>query len=145
MTADGPSRRRPAEAQERDGFVGDPDAPRRYGASRRPGARRRGRGGKDEGPSPVGGLMRAVFEKLGIADRVERAAAAARWDEVVGPEIARRTGDVRVSGRTLIVEVESSSWMQELNMRRHQILGRLNAGLEGGKIEKLVFVQEGKR
>jgi predicted nucleic acid-binding Zn ribbon protein len=87
----------------------------------------------------------SIFEKLGIAEKVGRAAAAARWDEVVGPEISRRTGDVRVSGRALIVEVESSTWMQELNMQRHQILRKLNEGLEGGEIEKIVFVQEGKR
>lgn len=153
-------RRPPPDAQERDGPAGDPDAP--GGGSRRrspgpargrgaestrrrggTGARRRGRGEKEKGPSPVGGLVGSIFEKLGIADEVGRAAAAVRWDDVVGPEISRRTGDVRVSGRALIVEVESSTWMQELNMQRHQILRKLNEGIEGGEIEKIVFVQEG--
>lgn len=157
-----PRRRPPAEAQERDGPVGDPDAPGGGSRRRSPGpargrgaestrrrggsaARRRGRGEERKGPSPVGGLVGSIFEKLGIAEKVGRAAAAARWDEVVGPEISRRTGEVRVSGRALIVEVESSTWMQELNMRRHQILRELNEGLEEGEIEKIVFVQEGKR
>ncbi|MFW6193104.1 MAG: DUF721 domain-containing protein, partial [Gemmatimonadota bacterium] len=103
--------------------------------------RRRPRAGRED-PIPVGGLVGRLFEKLGIAEKVGRAAAAARWDEVVGPEIARRTGDVRVSGRALIVEVESSTWMQELNMQRHRILRELNEGLEEGRIEKIVFVQE---
>lgn len=154
-----PDRRPPAEAQERDGPVGDSDEPRGGSRRRSPGpargrgaestrrrgqkgARRRGRGEERKGPSPVGGLVGSIFEKLGIAEKVGRAAAAARWDEVVGPEISRRTGDVRVSGRALIVEVESSTWMQELNMQRHQILRKLNEGLEGGEIEKIVFVQQ---
>jgi predicted nucleic acid-binding Zn ribbon protein len=87
----------------------------------------------------------ALLRKWGIADRVERAAAAARWDEVVGPEIARRTSDPTVRGRTLFVEVESASWMQELDMRRHRILAELNEGLREGEIEKIVFHQAGRR
>lgn len=105
----------------------------------------RGQGGKKERPEPVGGLVGRLFEKWGIAEKVERASAVSEWEEIVGPRIASVTGDVRVSGRTLFVEVESASWMQELDMMRHTILSRLNEGRERGRIEKIVFLQGGRR
>ena len=96
-------------------------------------------------PEEIGGLIRALFEKWGIAEKVERAAAASEWEEIVGARIAEATGDVRVSGRTLFVEVKNASWMQELDMMRHTILSRLNEGRDRGRIEKIVFLQGGKR
>lgn len=96
------------------------------------------RGGK---PEDVGDLVGALLEKWGIADKVERARAAAQWEELVGEKIAQATGDVRVSGRTLFVEVKNASWLSELNMMRHRLLERVNEGKERGRIEKIVFVQ----
>ena len=83
-------------------------------------------------------------EKWGIADDVERAAAVADWDEIVGEEMARRTRPVGIREGTVFVEVESASWMQELNMMRHEILRRINAGREKGRVEKIVFLQAGR-
>jgi len=132
-------RGRPATAQARDHPDDDRSRPRG------PGRRHRGTGaGKgSDSPAQIGGLIGALFEKWGIAEKVERAAVAQRWGEIVGPEIAARTGEVRVDGRILIVEVESASWMQNLNMMRHQILRKINGGREKGRIERIVFVQKG--
>lgn len=94
-----------------------------------------------EGPERIGGLVGALFERLGIAEKVERARAASEWERVVGPHIARVTGNARVRGRTLFVEVESAAWLAELNMMRHRFLRRLNAGRTRGRIERIVFVQ----
>ena len=118
--------------------------PRSDPGSRQRPARRR-RPDEKERPQPVGGLVGRLFEKWGIAEKVERAAAASGWEDIVGPRIAEATGDVRVSGRTLFVEVKNASWMQELDMMRHTILSRLNEGRDRGRIEKIVFLQGGKR
>lgn len=139
MTEDSPGR--PAEAQERDGPVGEGRRPRRRGRGRRR-AGGRGTEGKDS-PQRVGGLIRTLLERWGVTEQVERARAAGRWEEVVGPRVAERTRRVRVSGRTLFVEVESASWANELNMMRHRYLEKLNEGLEGEGIEKIVFLQAG--
>ena len=135
------SRRRPATAQERDRPPGD-----RRRRRRRP---RRHRRAPDEGkeerdPERLGGFLEGLLEKWGIAEDVERASAVADWDEIVGEELARRTHPAGVKGETLFVEVESASWMQELNMMRHTILRRMNAGREKGRVEKIVFLQAGR-
>lgn len=117
------------------------------GSSRRPRRHRRPPRGpgsdSEERPEPVSGLVGQVLRRLGIAEKVDRARAAADWEELVGPHIARVTANPRVRGRTLFVEVQSASWLTELNMRRHELLKQLNRGRERGRIERLIFVQGG--
>jgi predicted nucleic acid-binding Zn ribbon protein len=62
-----------------------------------------------------------------------------RWSAVVGEQIAAVTDATAVSGETLFVRVASSAWMSELNLMRHEILARLNAGQTEGRIERVVF------
>ena len=109
--------------------------------------RRGGRAGEAaEKPVPerVGSLIDGVFDRLGVAERVERAGLALDWDRLVGPHIARVTREVRVSGSTLFVEVVSAAWLTELAMMRHDLLRRINAGRKRGRIERIVFLQAGK-
>lgn len=116
-----------------------------YGTREGVRARRAGGGSKREEPQPVGGLVGSLLERLGIAEKVSRARAAAQWEETVGPHIARVTRNPVVRGRALFVEVESAAWLSELNMKRHELLRRINAGRERGRIEKIVFVQSDGR
>ena len=105
-------------------------------------ARGRRRHGEKGSPEPVGRLVSSLLERWGVAHKVERARAVSDWERVAGPHIARVTGDVKVRGRALIVEVENSSWLYELNMRRRDLLERLNEGASPrARIEKIVFVQ----
>jgi predicted nucleic acid-binding Zn ribbon protein len=71
---------------------------------------------------------------------VEAASVVPEWPGLVGPQIAAVTEPLRVSGQTLFVAVQSSPWMMELNLRKREILARVNAGRAGGRIRELVFV-----
>lgn len=94
-------------------------------------------------PEPVGPVVASLLDELGIAERVDRARAAAEWSRIVGPHIARVTRTARIRGRTLFVEVRSAAWMTELDMMRRDLLERLNAGRERGRIDRIVFLQSG--
>jgi predicted nucleic acid-binding Zn ribbon protein len=102
-------------------------------------------GGRSVAPERVGTVVAGLLERLGVAERTERAAVATDWERLVGPHIARVTVDVRVSGRTLFVEVVNAAWLSELNMMRHDLLRRINAGRRRARIEKIIFVQAGGR
>ena len=92
-------------------------------------------------PTPVGRVVDAVLDRIGIREHVERSTTAARWGEVVGPHIDNVTRAVGLKRGTLFVEVTSAAWMSELNMRRVTLLNRLNVDRERGRIERLVFLQ----
>ncbi len=117
--------------------IGEESPPRQPRRRRTPVAR-------DRGPERVSDLVDGLLQRLGVAERVDRAGVARDWRELVGPHIARVTVDARVSGSTLFVEVVSAAWLAELNMMRHELLRRINAGRRRGRIEKIVFVQAGK-
>ena len=104
-----------------------------------------GAGERKERPQRVGGVIEALFGRLGIAEKVERAKVIAEWEELVGSRIAEVASPVRIQGETLFVAVESASWRMELSMMRPQLLRKLNAGRRRGRIEKIVFVQAGGR
>jgi predicted nucleic acid-binding Zn ribbon protein len=74
----------------------------------------------------VAELVPRVLEDLGIAGAA-LLRIVERWDEVVGPEIARHCRPVLLRGRTLEAEVDSSVWCHELQIRRGEILAALRA------------------
>lgn len=87
----------------------------------------------------MGDLLPWVFHKLGVAVECERQEALERWEGVVGERIAAVTQATAVSRGVLFVKVVSSAWLTELNLMRHDILPRLNAGRGEGRIKRIVF------
>jgi len=89
-------------------------------------------------------VLAELLDRLGIRERVERSATAARWERVVGPHIARVTKVGGIKGGTVFIEVAGAAWMTELNMMRRKLLSRLNRDRTRGRIERIVFVQSGE-
>jgi len=100
---------------------------------------RRSGGSSSRKPQPVGEILDNLLQKLGIAEEVARQEVLHRWGPTVGEKIAAVSRAVAVSGDVLFVQVDSSAWMNELNLMRHDILRRLNAGAGDGRIERIVF------
>lgn len=76
--------------------------------------------------------MRKLSNMLSVAvarEEVLRAAKAQKllkeWDSVVGAALAERSRPDRYDHGTVWVAVESSTWAQELRMRKDMILSRL--------------------
>lgn len=76
--------------------------------------------------------MRKLSNMLSVAvarEEVLRAAKAQKllkeWDTVVGAALAERSHPDRYDHGTVWVAVESSTWAQELRMRKDMILSRL--------------------
>ena len=90
-------------------------------------------------PHLVGELLPRLFKKWGLAKDVARQEALVRWDPVVGERIAAVAQATAVSKGVLFVRVASSAWLTELNLMRHDILRRLNAGQREGRVERIVF------
>jgi len=95
--------------------------------------------GKRQGPTPLGEALGRFLEDAGLAERIEEASVVPEWEELVGEAIAKVTRPTRVSHGTLFVAVRSSAWLMELNMMRGEILRRLNARKERGRIEQIRF------
>ena len=88
----------------------------------------------------IGSLLERLLRGHGVAEGVERASVVPRWEEIVGPQIARVTEPTGFQHGTLFVDVRSSAWLMELRMMERQILIRLNAGRRH-EFQRIVFRQ----
>jgi len=98
-------------------------------------------GGGDRGMGKVDEVLGGLLRSLGIHQEVARQGVLERWPEVVGEKIAAVTRARAVSRGTLFVDVRSSAWITELNLMRHELLARLNAGAGDARVERIVFTQ----
>ena len=95
----------------------------------------------DRGMGKVDEVLGGLLRSLGIHHEVARQEVLERWPEVVGERIAAVTRARSVARGILFVDVRSSAWITELNLMRHELLTRLNAGAGEGRLERIVFTQ----
>ncbi len=77
-------------------------------------------------PLSVQEIIRMAVEAGNMTDNFDRQRANALWNDVVGPEIARRTIRRRVEGTVLHVYLSSAPLKNELQYRREMLLRLLN-------------------
>ncbi len=89
---------------------------------------------------PIGDVLRAVVKRLGLERRLKEARIAEDWGRIVGEKIAVHSRPVAVKGRTLIVNVDSSVWLSEMNnFFKDKILDRLRSEFRERRIEDIRF------
>ncbi len=87
-------------------------------------------------------MLKRVLKRRGLDKQMEYQKLVEDWPRVVGPGLARVTRARSVRNGVLVVEVPSSAWAMELNLRRRQILKRVNDGRSIG-ISRVMFVLSG--
>jgi len=80
-------------------------------------------------PSAVSDLLAAVFRGKPAEMRLKESGIWQIWDVAVGKQIASRARPASVRDGVLVVDVASSSWMQQLNFLKKGIIENLNARL----------------
>lgn len=101
------------------------------------GTTRRGSGG--ERFTPVAEVLEGYLDRTGLGESLARLEAMDEWAAAVGERVSAVTRPVEVRGDTLVVEVLSSAWINELSMMGKLILERLNARGAGPPIGRLRF------
>ena len=105
--------------------------------SRRPGLPR------SQTMAPVGAVLDKAIQDLGLGEAVAKGAAMVLWPEVVGEAVARVTHPQTVRGRTLVVTVVDSAWLQQLRYLEETMLEGLNAAL-GRQVIEGIYLQVGQ-
>jgi predicted nucleic acid-binding Zn ribbon protein len=76
-------------------------------------------------PKEIGSLMGQVLSELGLEAAAAAFQVGQRWEDAVGPDIARHARPAGLRGNVLEVVVDSSVWSQQLQMQRGEILSAL--------------------
>ena len=89
-------------------------------------ARKAERGGD---PAPFGAAIEAFLKVRGWEHDARVHAVLARWDAIVGPDIADHCTPVSLRDGELALVAESTAWATQLRLMGRQIRDRVNADL----------------
>jgi predicted nucleic acid-binding Zn ribbon protein len=90
--------------------------------------------------STIGSVVNQVLQNIEVKIDDPCHEIVAIWEEVAGARIAGHARPTALEGRTLKVEVDSSTWQYELSsFRGAQIKSGINDRLGRSTIEKIVF------
>jgi predicted nucleic acid-binding Zn ribbon protein len=94
--------------------------------------------GRPNAPIAVGEALNKYLARSGLGPRLAQAQAVTDWATLVGPQIAAVTQPESVApDGTLFVRVTTSAWMNELQLMMPDIMARLNAGRDAGRIKTI--------
>ncbi len=88
---------------------------------------------------PLGTAVKQLVKDLGLSSKLEQYEAVNRWAEVVGARIAQETEPMRIEKGVLVVKVKSSVWRNELNLRKREIIERLNTAIGRQHVKDIRF------
>jgi predicted nucleic acid-binding Zn ribbon protein len=77
----------------------------------------------------IGKPLKDLLHRLGLETPMEGWAAVSLWDDVVGERVAAHSHAVSYRDGTLVVEVDSASWMSELSYLKRRVAAELNRRL----------------
>jgi predicted nucleic acid-binding Zn ribbon protein len=99
---------------------------------RAPGARGggySGAGADDRDPQPFGALVRRLISDRGWEATAASATVLARWETLVGAEVAGHCQPVSLRDGELTLAAESTAWATQLRLLTPRLLGRIRAEL----------------
>ncbi len=88
----------------------------------------------------LGSSLEQLVDELGIGKKLSEYDAVLQWESLVGEHIARAASPVRITNGVLVVRVRTSSWRNELSLRKAELIKTINTGL-GREIVKDIRFQ----
>lgn len=77
-------------------------------------------------PEELGDLLPDLVRDRGWGDRLEASTVVARWEDIAGPELARRCEPIRIAGGTLVVQAVDQTWATQLKYMTSHLVERTN-------------------
>ncbi len=84
-------------------------------------------------------LLGEFLREEGLETPLNQRRLISSWPEVVGPTIARYTGDVFIKNQTLYVRIKSAPLKNDLMMGRASLVSQLNQHIGAQVIADIVF------
>jgi predicted nucleic acid-binding Zn ribbon protein len=98
-----------------------------------------GRTGQKSRPEHIGTILKGLLRHKGLDESIHAHRAVVYWDSLVGEEVSRHAKAVQVERGRLIVDVENSIWMHQLQMQESELRQRINQQLSGEPILQIRF------
>ncbi len=87
----------------------------------------------------IDGIIKTLIEKLSKDERPTSEEIGAAWTEAAGDKAVRHARPVSLRKKRLIINVDGSSWLYELTLRKESLLVKMKQRLGQEKIKELQF------
>lgn len=87
----------------------------------------------------LGTALGELVQSLGIKNKLQEYEAVLQWDAVVGDHVAKVATPTKIFQGVLLVRVKTSTWRNELNLRKREIIDRLNNALGATVVKDIKF------
>ena len=84
-------------------------------------------------------LLKESLKKAGLYQGVKSIKILEQWPKVVGEKIANKTEANYINNGTLFVEVSNSTWRQELQFQKKDIIEKLNKEIKEKIVREIKF------
>ena len=89
---------------------------------------------------PINTVLDNFLNNSGLSSGVNQQKAMEFWSEIVGDKIAENTEAVSVKHGVLFVKANSSTWSQELQLKKKEVLSKINKRIGKKTITDLRFI-----
>ena len=87
----------------------------------------------------IGSALDELVRGLGIQKKLQEYDAVVFWESVVGERIAQMTTATRILQGVLFVHVKTSTWRNELTLRKKEIIDKLNIVIGTNVVKDIKF------
>ena len=88
---------------------------------------------------PIGIALDELVNGLGIKKKLKEYDAIIYWDSIVGQQIAKISSVTRIAQGVLFVHVKTSTWRNELTLRKKEIIDKLNTVVGLNAVKDIKF------
>lgn len=90
-------------------------------------------------PEDIGHIISQVIKKLDTKTHGQKEKIAQAWQSAIEPKAISHTRPVAVKKNVLTVEVDSSTWLYMLSLKKKNILENMGKSLGESKIKDIRF------
>jgi predicted nucleic acid-binding Zn ribbon protein len=91
-------------------------------------------------PAPLARVLEEMLERKGLGAKLAQYGIFDDWEKLVGPALGEKTRPVKMMGNQMVIEVEHSTWIQELQFLKPKLLQKIRQEFPGTKISDLRFI-----
>ena len=88
---------------------------------------------------PIHAALDDLIGSLGIKQKLQEYDAVVYWNSTVGEQISKMTTAVRITQGILYVRVKTSTWRNELTLRKKEIVDKLNTVIGADIVRDIKF------
>lgn len=92
-----------------------------------------------KGVSSIGEIIPKIIKSIGLKKKAEQNQVLFEWDSIVGEQLSEKTKPIGVKRGILRVLVESSVWMNELQLMKPVLMEKIEGKIGRNKIKDIKF------